>query len=135
MTNGQFSQTLSADDFTNIGDWLGEVETALTQYHDQNVGLSNDEKKQLEDVTQQVNYWAHEMYTKAVTLVIDDARASVEKIQQATQDAKAAVTVIANINKVIAIAGGVIKIGASVMSKDIGGIVDGIGQVYLAIGS
>ena len=76
-----------------------------------------------------------QMYSVAVGLVINDAQASVEKIKQVNQGVKVAVQTITTIDKVIAIAAGVIKIGASVRSKDIGGIVEGIGQVPEAVAS
>lgn len=135
MTNEKFAQTLTVDEAEEIADLLVKFEGALKQYRTENIHLSKDDKNLLIEAEQGIHLLSEQMYTVAVGLVINDAQASVDKIKQATQDAKAAVQTITTIKKVIAIAAGVIKIGASVMSKDIGGIVGGIGQVTEAVAS
>lgn len=135
MTNGKFSQTLTADDFEKFGDWLAQFEQTLKHYRQTNPNLSDDDKNLIIDHEQKINLMSQQMYTVPVDLVINEAQASLEKIQRATQDAQAAVQTKEAIDKVIAIAAAVIKIGASVMSRDVGGLVAAIGQVNEAIDS
>ena len=134
MTSEDFSQTLASADAEQIADWLGQFEDALKQYRTEHIIPPEDEAL-LKEAEQKVHFLSQQMYAVAVGLVINDAQASIEKIKQGTEDAKTAVQTITDIKKVIAIAAGVIKIGVSIMSQDIGGIIGGLGQIVDAIAS
>jgi hypothetical protein len=67
--------------------------------------------------------------TFAVGLTLDEAQASLERIQEATTKAKKAIETIESIRKVITIAGAVIKLGAAIVTKDPGMIVTAINDV------
>lgn len=135
MKNGGFNQTLTAEDAEKIADGLLQFEGSLQQYVAENPDLSNDEKMKMEKLQEDVHLRAEQIYTAAVGLIIDDAQASLEKIQQTTQAAKDAIRNLQIVQEVIDIAAGVIKIGASVASGDIGDIVSGIEQVEAALAS
>jgi|WetSurMetagenome_2_1015567.scaffolds.fasta_scaffold78526_2 hypothetical protein len=129
MTNEKFSQELTADDAEQIADRFLQFEQALRSYRNDNDELSDTQKTAIKELEQEIHLTAQQKFTEAVGFIIDDAQASLEKIQLATQKATDAVTTIETFKRVIAVAAGVIKIGVSVISRDVGGIVDGIGQV------
>jgi hypothetical protein len=129
MTNEKFSQELTADDAEQLADRFLQFEQALRNYRNEYNDLSDTQKTAIKEREQKIHLMAQQKFTEAVGFIIDDAQASLEKIQLATQKATDAVTTIETVKKVIAVAAGVIKIGVSVISKDVGGIVDGIGQV------
>jgi hypothetical protein len=116
-----------AQSFRNVSVSLGEYRFANWDL------LTKTQRDTIEDAEWTLLNYSSDFVTQAVGLTLDDAKASLKNIQDATAKAKQAVETIKTIKKVVVIAGAVIKLGAAIVCENPGLIASATGDLFNAV--
>jgi hypothetical protein len=127
---------ISADQARELARAFREVSVQLGNYRFNNWNsLTPKQRQELEDLEWALLNYSSDLITLAVGLTLDDSKASLDRIQKATTQAKEAIETIKNIKKAIIIAGAVIKLGAAIVTKNPGMIGSAVDDIFSALTS
>ncbi len=125
---------LTANEARELSSLFRDVSVALGNYRFANWGnLSQRDREAIEGIEWTLLNYSSDFTTLAVGLTLDETDASLAKIKQATNKAKASIKRIKNIKKVIGVAGAVVKLGAAIVTQNPGVIASAIGDVIKAV--
>ncbi|MFA5924576.1 MAG: hypothetical protein WC856_25360 [Methylococcaceae bacterium] len=127
---------VSADQARDLARSFREVSVQLGDYRFKNWNfLTPKQRQELEDSEWTLLNYSSDLITLAVGITLDDAKASLDRIQEATTQAKEAIETIKNIKKAIIIAGAVIKLGAAIVTKNPEMIGSAVEDIFSALTS
>jgi hypothetical protein len=114
---------LSSDEAYGLSKAFRELAVALGDYRyarwDE---LTPAQRKALEDEEWSLLNHSSDLVTKAVGLTLDEADASLAKLQNSTGKARSAVKTLKTVKQVIEMATAAVGLAAAIVSKDIGAI-------------
>lgn len=110
---------LTIDDAKNLAISFRDVSVSLGKYRFDNWSiLSEKQRTSIENMEWTLLNYSSDFITQAVGLILDDATASLKKIQQATAKAKQVIAKIKTIKKVIDVSTSVIGLAAAIVTKN-----------------
>ncbi len=125
---------LTANQARDLAQAFRSVSVSLGEFRFANWdSLTKTQRDTIEDAEWTLLNYSSDFVTQAVGLTLDDAKASLKNIQDATAQAKKTVETIKNIKKVAVIAGIVIKLGAAIVTENPDLIATAIGDLLNAV--
>lgn len=110
---------LTAEDARQLAKSFRDFSVSLGDFRFDNwADLSEKERKTIEDMEWALLNYSSDFTTQAVGLILDDAKGSLKRLQQATGKAGKAIAKIKVVKNVIVIAVSIMELGAAVAAKD-----------------
>ena len=125
---------LTVDEVRQLSRSFRDVSVELGKYLDQHwAEIPRSSGKRLEELQAALLNQAQLLNVTALRLRVDEAQASLAKLNGVTAEAKHAVEQLDDVRKVIKVATATLQLAAAVVSRDLGGIASSIGNLHGAV--
>ncbi|WP_194776564.1 hypothetical protein [Pararhodonellum marinum] len=110
---------LTAEQVNELGRFFLDAGDAVGQYLRENIqSLSTEEMLELRQLSRSLIFRADAMFTQSAGLVVDEAEASLSKIQTVHEKIEGTLKSLKSIEKAIEFTAAIVVLGAALMSKN-----------------